>query len=58
MKLQTQKQIWSAPIMLGALSVVGMVAALGGDGLLRWVSWVALGVPTAVGLKALLTRRA
>lgn len=44
----TRTQIWSVPIILGGVSVVGLVAALLADGLWDIVSWVALAAPVAV----------
>lgn len=41
--------LWGWPIALGLLTVVGLLAALLGDGLWDGVSAVALGVPVAVG---------
>ncbi|MDM9557401.1 hypothetical protein [Bordetella petrii] len=34
--------IWSAPIVLGVLSVFGLLAALLGTGLWHWASWLSL----------------
>jgi hypothetical protein len=33
--------VWGAPIVLGALSVFGLMAALLGTGGWHWASWVA-----------------
>jgi hypothetical protein len=41
-------QVFAIPIVLGILSVVGLVAALLGDQAWDIVSWVALGVPCIV----------
>lgn len=38
-------EIFGAPLVIGLLSVVGLVAALLGDGLWDVVSWLAFGVP-------------
>lgn len=42
---QTNSQIFSIPIVLGVLSVIGLISALVGDGLWDGVSWVTLAVP-------------
>jgi hypothetical protein len=44
-----QWSLWGAPIALGVISAVGLVAALLGDGVWDAVSWAALGLPVAVG---------
>lgn len=41
--------IWTAPIVLGLLTVIGLVSALLGDGVWDAVSAVALGLVVAVG---------
>jgi len=41
--------IWTAPIVLGVLTVSGLVSALLGDGVWDALSAVSLGVVTAVG---------
>ncbi|HEX8478821.1 MAG TPA: hypothetical protein VF663_10835 [Telluria sp.] len=41
--------IWSAPIMLGVLTIFGMVSALVGDGVWDALSALALGIVVAVG---------
>ncbi len=42
-------RLWGVPILLGILTVIGLVAALLGDGLLDYVSALALGIPVALG---------
>jgi hypothetical protein len=49
MKPQSAKEIWTMPALLGVLSAVGLTVALVADGLGDAVSWIALGVPVAVG---------
>lgn len=44
----TAHQVWGMPIALGAVSVVGLLAALLGDGVWDVVSWSALSLPIAV----------
>lgn len=41
--------VWTAPVMLGVLTVIGLVSALLGDGLWDTVSAVSLGAVVAVG---------
>ena len=41
--------LWGMPILLGVLTLVGLVSALLGDGIWDLVSAVALGAPVAVG---------
>lgn len=47
--MQVFGPIWTAPILLGVLTVVGLVSALVGDGIWDVVSAVALGLVVAVG---------
>ncbi|MBQ5963881.1 hypothetical protein [Massilia sp. ZL223] len=42
-------QIWGAPLLLAVLTVVGLIAALLGDGVWDLVSALTLGAPVAVG---------
>ncbi|KRR05745.1 hypothetical protein CQ12_41180 [Bradyrhizobium jicamae] len=42
---RTLGQIFAAPIAIGALSTVGLLAALVGDGVWDAVSWLALALP-------------
>jgi len=42
------RQIFAAPIILGLLSLVGLVAALIGDGPFDAASWLMLGLPTGL----------
>jgi hypothetical protein len=45
-----QIRIWPAPIALGIVSVVGLVAALLSDDVGDVVAWLALALPVAVVL--------
>ncbi len=47
--IRTRTQIWAIPVLLAVLTVVGLVAALLGDGAWDLVSAVTLGAPVAVG---------
>lgn len=42
---QTNSQIFAIPMLLGVLSIVGLVSALVGDGVWDGVSWVTLAIP-------------
>jgi hypothetical protein len=42
-------KLWGIPILLGVLTIVGLVSALLGDGIWDIVSACALGVPVAAG---------
>ena len=44
----TLRQIFAAPLVVAAISSVGLVSALVGDGWLDGISWAALGVPVAL----------
>lgn len=41
-------QMWGAPVILGSLSMVGLLAALLADGLGDVVSWLTLMAPVTV----------
>jgi hypothetical protein len=44
-------RIWTVPIYLGVVSMVGLIAALlSDDGLGDYLAWLALGIPVAVVL--------
>lgn len=40
--------LWRWPVVIGLLSIFGLVAALVSDGLGDVASWIGLGVPVAV----------
>lgn len=40
-------RLWGAPIVLGVLTLIGLLSALVGDGVWDTVSAVALGIPVA-----------
>lgn len=42
-------KLWGMPILLGMLTVIGLLSALFGDGVWDALSAVTLGVPVAVG---------
>ena len=44
-------RIWTAPIYIGVISMVGLIAALlSDDGLGDYLAWLSLGIPVAVVL--------
>ncbi len=45
-----QWSLWGWPIVMAALSAVGLGSAFLGDGLWDWVSWIGLGIPAAACL--------
>jgi hypothetical protein len=47
--IRTPSQIWGAPILLGVLTTIGLIAALLGDGVWDFVSALTLGAPVLVG---------
>ena len=49
-------RVFRVPSILALVSLVGLVAALVGDGLLDLLSWVALGIPVVVIFLALVGR--
>ena len=42
------RSLWTWPVVLGALTTVGLVSALLGDGVWDALSWLTLGVPVGV----------
>lgn len=50
-------RIWLWPLVIALLSMSGLIAGLVSDGIGDWLSWVALGLPVAISLKALAGRR-
>jgi len=42
-------KLWGAPLLLAALTIVGLLSAMLGDGQWNALSAVALGAPVAVG---------
>lgn len=45
---RTLRQIFQIPVLIGIISIVGLVSALVGDGPFDVFSWLALGTPCAV----------
>lgn len=54
---QPLRTIFAMPLLLGLLSVMGLVAALTGDGWRDALSWAALGSPVAAIIWATVRRR-
>jgi hypothetical protein len=54
---RTLGQIFAAPIMVGALSIVGLLAALIGDGWWDAVSWLSLALPVLLYLFFVVRRK-
>lgn len=54
----SDKQIWSMPIGLGLLTVLGLISALVGDGVWDTVSWILLATPILVIASHILRSRA
>lgn len=50
--------VFAAPIGMGALSLLGLISALAGDGAADWLSWVTLAVPVLAVAWAMRCRRA
>lgn len=44
-------KLWGMPIVLGVLSITGLIAALVGDGIWDVLSWIALAIPVIVMIK-------
>ena len=55
--VRTPRQIFMIPAALAALSLLGLVSALTGDGLRDTLSWAGLAAPVLVTLWALKARR-
>lgn len=47
-KHRTLGQIFAVPLLIGAMSVVGLVAALVGDGIWDGLSWLMLVTPIVI----------
>jgi hypothetical protein len=53
---QSLAQIFAVPTALGAITAIGLIAALVGDGIWDVVGWLSLGVPVVVIVWFLLLR--
>jgi hypothetical protein len=50
------RRVWRRPIQLAALTTIGLISALLGTGVWRWLAWLCLGIPIAAAFRALLFR--
>jgi len=51
MSARQRIRVWTAPLWIGVISTVGLIAALlSDDGLGDYLAWLALGIPVAVVL--------
>ncbi|KAF1028510.1 MAG: hypothetical protein GAK37_02209 [Pseudomonas sp.] len=50
-------KVFTIPLGIGVLTAAGLFAALLGDGAWDVLSWAGLGIPAAIGVRALLRRR-
>jgi hypothetical protein len=48
--MKSNREVWAVPVLLGLLTVVGLLVALLADGVWDLVSVAALAVPVLVGL--------
>jgi hypothetical protein len=46
--MNTTRDIFRMPLLIGVISTIGLASALLGNGLWDGLSWVALGVPVAL----------
>jgi hypothetical protein len=49
-RINSTREIFRMPFLIGIASTVGLASALLGDGVWDALSWIALGVPVAVGV--------
>jgi hypothetical protein len=54
---RTLWQIFAAPILIGVLSTIGLIAALVGDGWWDGISWLTLALPVLLYFFYVLRRR-
>lgn len=57
MKRGTLTAIFALPLLIGLVSVVGLVSALTGDGLRDAISWLGLAIPMVAVAWAMRVRR-
>lgn len=46
-------RIWLWPLVIGVVSLFGLIAGLVSEGTGDWLSWLALAAPVAIGLQGL-----
>ncbi|MNJ78046.1 hypothetical protein D3C77_756890 [compost metagenome] len=44
-------KVWSVPVLLGLLTIFGLLAALLGTGVWHGLAWLSLAVPVLVGAR-------
>lgn len=49
--------VFAVPLAIGAMSLIGLVSALAGDGPADWLSWATLVVPVVAVVWAMRRRR-
>lgn len=49
-------RLWSAPIMIGILTAIGLLSALLGDGVWDWLSAILLALPVFLCIRYALPR--
>lgn len=50
-------RIWRWPVLIAAISAVGLIAGLISEGAGDWLSWLALSVPVMIALHGLHRRK-
>ena len=55
--MRTARRIWAIPILLGVLTLFGLLAALLGAGLWHWLAWAALAIPLAAIVRHVLAKK-
>jgi len=50
-------RVFGVPALIALVTLIGLVAALVGDGALDGVGWIGVGVPVAAAIWAVLARR-
>jgi len=53
----TPWQIFATPTLIALLSLIGLIAALLGNGVFDWVSWIGLAAPVLIVAWAIKARR-
>lgn len=50
-------KLWGIPLLLAIISLIGLIAALVGDGFLDFISWIGLGYPLVIIVWFLIKRQ-
>src|SRR3546814_7078916 len=56
-RARSRWEVFAAPLIMGVLSLIGLVSALAGDGPADWLSWATLAVPVGALTWAMRRRR-